>query len=243
MCDPLSCVRSLWGAAPPAVATEANAERLCGAFEAQVFAIEKEISTHTARARALVGAAKALKEQKNPAFAKKEAEAKAAVARMTALRKKRDRLEGFAAHFRKIKENIGDARQFQETVGALAIASQEMKRLKLPKLAEKADSVSAFTEDINAHLEEISTALAGPTDGPSTQEDMEALEAYLALEQECEALDDTPNGHVQNGVHDRKLTNAQNAPRMPTRGEYAAALFAGAPPAPSPRPVGTALPL
>ena len=72
-------MRALWMSATPTPDTEANAERMCGAFEAQVFAIEKEIAGHTARARALVGAAKSLRDQKNPAFAKKEAEAKAAV--------------------------------------------------------------------------------------------------------------------------------------------------------------------
>lgn len=225
-CDPFACLKAWWFEDKDPRNPEVDAENLCAVYEAQVFAVEKEIAGASARARQAYASLKAAGSHKanDPVVTRRQAEVNAAAAKLVELRRKRDKFEARSSYFRKMKETVEEARHLRSTVGTVEALQKEMRTLRMGGLVDRANEIAEIGGEVNECIGEITTALDGMSEPPNAERDaalMAELMAELDAEFNTEATVRAPRSTVPENPPPPSIST-----RLPSRSDYATLLAA-----------------
>ena len=232
-CDFLACFRYLINPERREIDAEQNTAMLGALYASYVVETDKNLEDVVRRGRAALSDIRLAREQNNEgALARARAAGKVSAAKVKELRERSEKYSRLADSCNRAVSQLQEAKQYQATVGALAIVQGQYRRMRLDKLAQGAEDAAADLNDAHVNISDIGSILGAPPlesmGGVLTTNDAE-----MELEAELEALlgvgsvADPPHVHVQlPGSPSKQRMPPVGTSKLPTFAEYAKAIGA-----------------
>lgn len=232
-CDALACFTYWVSPERRAADAELNTARLGALYSSYVVETDKQMEEAMRRAhtslceirRLTVGGVRA----DGGALVRAKAEGKAAALRVRELRERSEKYARLASSCERAIFQLQEAKQYRETVGALAGVQTQFKNMKLDKLLRGAETAANEVSDAESNLTDIGNILGAPVApsmfGSSSAADDAEVEAELAaLLGEAAPPAPAPAPPRAAGGRAQPQAEGSRVPALPSAADYESAL-------------------